>query len=313
MRSLLLSALLPLILFADAHLFVFHRFGDTRHPETDTSLQALRSEFEYLKANGYKVIPLSRLAKALKANEPVDDKWVVLTIDDSYRSFYENGLPVFREYGYPFTLFVYVEAADKNYGDFMTWEEIREAAQYGEIGLHGYGHRHECHLAPYMLKDDTDRGLLSFAKELKRVPRYYAYPYGEYNPDVKAGIAAYGFELILNQNSGAVNAASDPLDLDRTALTGENRIAQKLKIEHLEAEWIAPQRWPDDGRIKEIHVKIAPTYRTAEYYVSGGEWVRVPVENGEIRVKTDVKLTQPRSRVFIKVGQKQSSIILVKE
>ncbi|WP_345970110.1 polysaccharide deacetylase family protein [Sulfurimonas sp. HSL1-6] len=313
MRSLLLTALLPLILFADAHIFVFHRFGDAQHAATNTSIQTLRAEFDYLKTNGYEVIPLSRLAKALKAHEPIDDKWVVLTIDDSYKSFYQNALPVFREYGYPFTLFVYVAAADKHYGDFMTWEEIRDTAQYGELGLHGYGHRHECHLVPYMLKDDTDRGLLSFAKELRRVPRYYAYPYGEYNPEVKAGIAGYGFELILNQNSGAVNADSDPHDLDRTALTGENLIAQKLKIERLDTEWIAPLRWPEDGRLKEIHAKIAPTYRTAEYFISGGEWVRVPVKNGEIRVKTDVKLALPRSRVFIRVGRKQASIILVKE
>ena len=164
-----------------------------------------------------------------------------------------------------------------------------------------------------MLKDDTERGLLSFAKQLRKVPRYYTYPYGEYNPEVKAGIAAFGFELILNQNSGAVNANSDPHNLDRTALTGDNLIAEKLKIEHLETEWITPKRWPEDGRIKEIHVKIAPTYQTAEYFISGGEWVRVPVKNGEIHIKTDVKLAGPYSRVFIKTGPKQSSIILVKE
>jgi len=313
MRSFLLTALLPLVLFADAHIFVFHRFGDAQHPSTNTAIATLRAEFDYLKSNGYKVIPLSRLAKALKNHEAIDDKWVVLTIDDSYQSFYENGLPVFREYGYPFTLFVYVEAADKHYHDFMEWEQIREAAKYGELGLHGYGHRHECHLEPYMLKDDTDRGLRSFAEQLRRVPRYYAYPYGEYNPEVKAGIAAYGFELILNQNSGAITVNSDPHDLDRTPLTGENLIVQKLKIERLETEWLTPKQWPSDGRLKEIHAKIAPTYRSAEYYITGGEWTRVPVVDGEIRVKTDVKLAGPRSRVFIRVGQKQSSIILVKE
>ena len=313
MRGLLFLALLPLVLFADAHIFVFHRFGDDRHPATDTAVAVLRAEFDYLKTHGYEVIPLSRLAKALKNGEPIDNKWVVLTIDDSYKSFYENGLPVFKEYGYPFALFVYVEATDKGYRDFMNWEQVREAAKYGEIGLHGYGHRHETQLSDADLKEDTRRGLLSFAKQLRTVPRYYAYPYGEYDAEVKNVISGYGFELILNQNSGAVNARSDRLDLDRTALTGDNTIARKLRIERLDAEWISPKRWPAGGRLKEIHAKIAPTYTTAELYITGHGWHRVPVKNGVISETADVQLKEPRSRIFLKVGRKQNGIILVKE
>lgn len=313
MRGLLFLALLPLVLFADAHIFVFHRFGDDRHPATDTAIPILRAEFDYLKTHGYKVIPLSRLAKALQNGEPIDDKWVILTIDDSYKSFYENGLPVFKEYGYPFTLFVYVEATDKGYRDFMDWDQVRDAASYGEIGLHGYGHRHETRMNGTDFKEDTQRGLLSFAKQLRSVPRYYAYPYGEYDRAVKTTVASFGFDLILNQNSGAVNARSDRMDLDRTALTGDNTIAQKLRIERLDAEWISPKRWPAGGRLKEIHAKIAPTYTTAELYITGHGWHRVPVNNGVISETTDIQLKDPRSRIFLKVGRKQNGIILVKE
>jgi poly-beta-1,6-N-acetyl-D-glucosamine N-deacetylase len=312
-RSLLLAALLPLILFADAHILVFHRFGDARHSATNTAIAVLKAEFDYLKTHGYEVIPLSRLAKALKNGEAVDDKWVVLTIDDSYKSFYDNGLPVFRAYGFPFTLFVYVEATDEGYGDFMSWEQVREAAKYGEIGLHGYGHRHETRLSISDLKEDTARGLRLFSKELHAVPRYYAYPYGEYDADVKTTIAADGFELILNQNSGAVTARSDPLDLDRIAVTGGDKIAQKLGIERLDAEWISPKRWPEGGRLKEIHAKIAPRYKTAELYVTGHGWRRVAVNDGKIDVKVDLPLGSERTRLFLKVGRKQNGIILVKE
>ena len=195
----------------------------------------------------------------------------------------------------------------------MSWDQVREAAKYGEMGLHGYGHRHETRLRESDLESDTRQALRFFAKELHTVPRYYAYPYGEYDASVKATIAGFGFDLILNQNSGAVNARSDALDLDRTALTGENTIAQKLKIERLDAEWISPTRWPKGGRLKEIHAKIAPTYTTAELYVTGYGWHRVPVKNGEISEKTDIRLEGPRSRVFLKVGRKQNGIILVKE
>jgi len=313
MRSFLLGALLPLMLFGDAHIFVFHRFGDAQHASTNTSLQTLRAEFDYLKNNGYIVVPLSTLAEAFHRKQPVDSKWVVLTIADSYRSFYENALPIFKEYGYPFTLFVYVEATDRGYRDFMSWDEVREAAKYGEIGLHSYGHRHETRLSAELLREDTQRGLQSFARQLRTVPRYYAYPYGEYNPAVKSQIGTFGFDLILNQNSGAVNSNSDPMDLDRSALTGENLIAQKLRIEHLETEWIEPKGWPAGGRLKEIHAKIAPRYKTAELYITGHGWRQVAVNNGVIDVTIDLPLVNERTRLFLKVGRKQHGIILVKE
>lgn len=313
MRALFLAALFTFSLFADARIFVFHRFNDTRHASASTSTDTLRAEFEYLRTRGYEVVPLSRLADALARGKPVGDNWVVLTVDDGYRSFYDNALPLFKEYGYPFTLFVYVEATEKGYRDFMSWEQIREAAKYGEIGLHGYAHLHETRAGTAALKADTRRGIALFEKAMGFRPKYYAYPYGEYDAEVKKTVASFGFELILNQNSGAVTEKSDPRDLDRIALTGENLLAEKLKIRRLDAEWIAPKRWPERGVLKEIHAKIAPKYKTAELYVTGHGWRRVSAENGDIRLETDLPLERERTRLFLKVGHRQNGIILVKE
>ena len=109
---------------ADAHIFNYHRFDDDRHPSTNISSKNLREQFEYFKEKGYEVIPLSKLVDAIKNGEPVSDNWVVLTVDDGYKSFYEKGLPIFLEYGYPFALMIYVEATARKYGDFMTFEQI---------------------------------------------------------------------------------------------------------------------------------------------------------------------------------------------
>lgn len=52
------------ILQADAHIFVYHRFVDTRHPSTSTSLSELGKEFNYFKNNSYKVVKLETLVNA---------------------------------------------------------------------------------------------------------------------------------------------------------------------------------------------------------------------------------------------------------
>ena len=313
MRKLLFLALLPLTVWADAHIFVYHRFGDTRYPSTNTSLEVLRAEFEHFKNNGYKVVPLKTLSDALKHGKPVDEKWVVLTIDDSYKSFYENGLKLFKEYNYPLTLFIFIEATDKGYSDFMSWDQIKEVQQYGEIGLHSYAHGHMVSMSKEAIISDTEKGLASFEKHLGYRPKYYAYPYGEYDRKVRNAIESFGFDLVINQNSGAVDEHSDRFDLDRTALTGENTVKAKLRIKTFPTTWIEPHGWPEDGKLKTIHATIPDNVNDLEYYVSGYGWQRIKAKGNEVKEAVDLPLKLRRTRVFLKQGHRQSSTIIVKE
>lgn len=304
---------LPLFVWGDAHIFVYHRFGDVKHTSTNTSIEVLRTEFEYLKQNGYQVIPLHTLNDAIKNGMPIKENWVVLTIDDSYKSFYHNGLALFKEYGYPFTLFVYVEATVRRYGDFMSWEQLLEAQKYGEIGLHSYGHHHMVSLSKEEIIQDTQKAYDAFERHLGRFPRYFAYPYGEYDPKVRDAIETFDFDLILNQNSGAIDEDSDPYDLDRTALTGEDLISQKLRIRTLPTTWISPKTWPKDGKIKKIHATIPTDITDLEYYLSGYGWQRIKAINGVVDESVDLPIKLKRSRLFLRQRERQSSIILVKE
>jgi peptidoglycan/xylan/chitin deacetylase (PgdA/CDA1 family) len=312
MRKLFLLTLLPLYLWADAHLFVFHRFGDDKHLSTNTSVATLRAEFEYLKKNNYKVITLQQLHEALQKGEAISDRWVVLTIDDSYKSFYENGLPLFKEYGYPFTLFVYVQATVDRYGDFMSWDQIKESAKYGEIGFHSYAHPHLVSLSDSAISRDTKKGLEIMQEELGYKPKYYAYPYGEYDSRVRRNLELFDFDLIVNQNAGAVDHQSDPHDLDRTALTGENTIKAKLRTRTLPTEWIFPKAWPKDGKISTLKANLPKEVKKIEYYVSGYGWEAAPLKEGRLALTVDKKLKMRRTRIFLRSGDRQSSIILVK-
>jgi len=313
MKQALLLALLSLTIWADAHLFVYHRFGDNKYPSTNTSLDVLRKQFDYFKENGYEVITLSKLNDALKAKQHIPDNWVVLCIDDSYKSFYENGLPLFQEYSYPFVLFVYIEATEKKYSHFMNWEQIRDADKYGEVGLHSYGHKHMVSMTQEEVKKDTDKGLALFEKNLGYSPKYYAYPFGEFNDNLKKTISAYGFDLVLNQNVGAVSHKSPRNDLDRIALTGDVNLKHKLRIKYLEATWHSPKNYPANGKLNDIHVTMPPSIQKAELYISGGGWEYIKVKDGEFKTNKLYPLKLERTRVIIKHDNAFTSKIIVKE
>jgi poly-beta-1,6-N-acetyl-D-glucosamine N-deacetylase len=313
MKSFILALLTALTLWGDAHIFVYHRFGDAKHASTNTSIAQLREHFEYFKSNGYKVVSLEQLQLALSQHQEIPDNWVVLTIDDAYRSFYKNALEVFKEYDYPFTLFVYVEATQKGYHDFMTWKQLKEASHYGEVALHSYAHPYLVKLSPEEVHADTKHAYELFTRHMGYKPLYYAYPYGEYTDETRHVLETFGFKLILNQNSGAINSKSDPFNIDRCALTGNVNLRSKLAMKALNAEWITPKKYPKSGNLKSIHAKIAPTIKKAEYYVSGYGWKHITVNNGDINISFDKPLKFARSRIFLKNGPEQSSIILVKE
>jgi len=76
------------------------------------------------------------------ALEPIPDKLVVLTFDDSARSHFTVVRPLLKQYGFGATFFI-TEGFDfrENKTDYMTWEEIAELHRDGfEIGNHTRDH-----------------------------------------------------------------------------------------------------------------------------------------------------------------------------
>lgn len=299
MKYFLLLFIFSFYLQANGNIFVYHRFGDERHQSTNTTLQELEKEFEYFKTNNYKVVTVSQIAQKIKNGEDIPENWVAFSIDDAYKSFYTNALNIFKKYNYPFTLFVYVESTQKKYPDFMTWEEIKETSEYGEIALHSYGHKHLTKLSNEEIFDDTKKAYDMFVEKLGFKPLGYTYPFGEYDERVKDVIKKFDFEYIANQNNGSVNSKSDIFDINRVALVGDVNLKEKLKYKTLEANWIEPKEYPKDDILKHVKVQVDPSIKNAKLFISTYGWQDIKVKNGIIDVKLNKKLNLNRNRVAI--------------
>jgi poly-beta-1,6-N-acetyl-D-glucosamine N-deacetylase len=299
MKYLLLLFFLPLYLLADAKVFVYHRFNDSEHQSTNTSLQELKTQFEYFKKHNYEVVALGKILNKLKNGEEIPSNWVALTIDDAYKSFYENGLNLFKEYAYPFTLFVYIEATNSKYNDFMTWDELREAKKYGDVELHSYSHKSLVKLSNQEIIEDTKKAIEIFEKNMGYKAKIYSYPFGEYDDRVQSEIEKFDFISILNQNNGSINSKSNIFDINRIALVGNVDIKEKIKYKTLEVEWIEPKEYPKDGILQTIKARVNPGIKEAKVFISTYNWQDVKVNNGIIEVKLNKKLNLNRSRVAI--------------
>lgn len=299
MRYLFFLAIYFSSLFADAHVFVYHRFGDSRHLSTNTSIKELRQQFDYLKQNNYKVVPLQTIINKLQKKEPIPNNWVSITIDDSFKSFYKNGLDIFKEYGYAFTILVYVKATQDHYGDFLSWKELKEIKKYGDVQLHSFSHGHLTKFSKESLIKDTQEGIKIFEKNMGYKPTIYAYPYGEYNENTLKTLETFGFDAILNQNIGSVNKNSNPLDLNRIAMVGKVNIKEKLKYTTLQAKWIEPKFYPKDKILKNIKVEVNPSIKNLKLYITGYSWRNIKVNDGIIDLNINQPLKNSRTRIII--------------
>ncbi len=299
--------LFPVLLLAEAHLFVLHRINDFRHPYTNTSIKELEKYLKYIKTHNYKAVKLSTLIKLQKEKKPLD-KIVVFTIDDSFKSFYKNGLPLFKKYNIPFTLFVYAKATTEKWGDFMSWEEVKECAKYGELGVHSWAHPHLAKLTNKEIINDTKKAINAFKKYVGYVPDMYAYPYGEYNSRVKKIINSF-FKVIANQNVGAFDKNTPINDINRIALTGKVDIEKKLKIKNLNVKNLKILR--NKNKIIKISGFVNRPY--VNIYITKLGWKGVKVKNGYFEYMPNFTLKKYRNRVIIRYNYEIKTKMILKE
>jgi peptidoglycan/xylan/chitin deacetylase (PgdA/CDA1 family) len=200
-------------------VLIYHRIGEDKYPTTNIAVERFREQLEYLKNNDYTVIPLQQLLQFLRNGMSMPERSVVITIDDGYRSVYENGWPVLRDYGYPFTVFLYVKATDNKHWNYMTWDQVMEMKAAGvDFQNHGFAHDYMAFRASGMdmneyrawIRTDLAESTRILSEKLKERPRFFAVPYGEYNMDLLEEIRSFGYEAILLQDPGSVSSDTDP-------------------------------------------------------------------------------------------------------
>jgi peptidoglycan/xylan/chitin deacetylase (PgdA/CDA1 family) len=197
--------------------FVYHRFGDSRYPSTNISLNNFEAHLNYLKNNGYQVLTLSEAKMYLKSSQK-EQKTAVITIDDGYKSFIQNGLPLLRKYDFPATLFINTETVGG--GDYMDWEEIEKAMNNKiEIGNHTHSHDYFLNIPEASRYQDFEEEIKLnqqiIEKNIGITPTSFAYPYGELDPKMKKIVADLGFGIAAAQNSGVIYSGTDLMQCPR--------------------------------------------------------------------------------------------------
>jgi len=217
------GALTPLPAAAEAKpsavVVMYHRFGESRHPSTNISLQQFEAHINELRSGKYRVLGLPEIVDAVRRGKPLPDRAVALSVDDAFLSLYREGWPRLKKAGLPFTLFIVTGALDRGSSDYMSWDQIKELAAAGVT----IGSQTESH--PHMPAESRERNLAELDRSNRRIeemlgkrPDLIAYPYGESSLEVQEVAKQSGFIAGFGQHSGVIGGDGNLFDLPRFAM-----------------------------------------------------------------------------------------------
>ncbi|NJN25944.1 MAG: polysaccharide deacetylase family protein [Cyclobacteriaceae bacterium] len=189
--------------------FVYHRFGDDKYPSTNISLDLFEKHLAYLKSHDFKVMTFGEAYAYLNDPEiPYTKKAACITIDDGYKSFVSNGLPLLQKYGFKASIFINSESVGG--GTYMDWQELKQIHEQGiEIGNHSHSHAYFLNTPSAQridfFKQDVQKCQEEINQHLGFYPDVFVYPYGEFDLEMKKAVAEMGFKAAAAQNSGIMH------------------------------------------------------------------------------------------------------------
>jgi peptidoglycan/xylan/chitin deacetylase (PgdA/CDA1 family) len=203
---------------AKVMVLCYHRFEDSPQDALAIAPAEFRTQMKQLKDSGIEVISMKDFLAWRRGEKSIPPKSAVITIDDGYVSGYSVAWPILKEFGYPFTMFIYTNYVGVG-GKSITWAMLEQMRDAGvDIESHTVSH-HDLRHAPKgqdygtWLHNEiyTSKDMLEQKLGIKIVA--FAFPYGTHNEIVRKTALDAGYQALFTvygQHMG-IDAAADQL------------------------------------------------------------------------------------------------------
>ena len=191
---------------------MYHRFNENKYPSTNIRMDIFVEQMNMILNQDYEFYDPKNFIDQFSKTK--DKKKILLTIDDGFKSFYNEAWPYLKKNKIPFILFVSTEPVGKN--GYMTWDEIKEIdkSKIGFIGHHSHTHEYLIDMTENEFIKDIETASKIFNEKLGHVPSIFSYPFGEYSLYMKDYISK-NFKIAFGQHSGVIDINKDKFELPR--------------------------------------------------------------------------------------------------
>jgi peptidoglycan/xylan/chitin deacetylase (PgdA/CDA1 family) len=299
-------------------VLMYHRFEENKYPSTNIKIADFVKHLNLIKKKQINFVNPNNFEKNLLDRKK--EKKILLTIDDGFKSFYDQAWPILKKNKIPFILFVNTrEVGTKGY---MNWDQIKEISKekFAHIGNHSYSHEYLVDMSNQEIINDINRATISFKNNLGNNSVFFSYPFGEYSNNFKTIIKDLGFKYAFGQHSGVVDETKDFYELPRFPINeayGEiKRFETILKTIPLKFKAIIPKEKyiQDSNNPPKIIVEFFEDLENIDllncYSNEQNSWRKSKLEfldNYKIKIKLIGKFTTERGRVNCSLRENDGS------
>lgn len=209
----------------------YHEFSESE-PETEMRIRTskFRQQLETIRELGLAVIPMSDFIAWKKGEKTIPAKSVVITIDDGWKSVYTDAYPILKEFGYPFTIYLYqnyIDGGSKALSTAMVKEMLKHGAT---IGCHSASHPYPQTVKKYISRGekeydsflDVEMGDSKrfLEQKFKKTVTTYAYPGGFFTDEMLRKADQVGYSHLFTVQPGKVKRDSPNNILPRYIILG---------------------------------------------------------------------------------------------
>ena len=287
---------------------MYHRFEENKYPSTNIKVADFIKQIDLIKKNDFTFIDAGNFESSLINLK--DKKKILLTIDDAFKSFYEQAWPILKKNKIPFILFVNTREIGSS--GYMNWKQIKEISKekFVHIGNHSFSHDYLVDKTKSEISNDINLAITDLKKNLGYNTPFFSYPFGEYSNELKNIVKNFGFKYAFGQHSGVVDETKNFFELPRFSINekyGEiKRFNLILNTIPLKFKSITPtERYINDANnppevIVEFHENIKNIKLLNCYSNEQNLWRKSKIEylsNFKIRIKLVGKYTTERGRI----------------
>ena len=264
---------------------MYHRFNESKYPSTNISMDIFKKHIDLILDADLNFYNPKDFVDEF--DFPKKEKKILLTVDDAFRSFYDNAWPYLKKKQIPFVLFVSTGPVGNN--GYMNWDQIKEIenSEFGLIGHHSHSHDYLIDKSEDVFLNDIKKSNLIFKQKLGYVPTLFSYPFGEYSEFMKDYISR-NFKIAFGQHSGIIDVNKNRFELPRFPINekyGEiKRFKSIINYYPLEYENLEPEekKLSKENNPPKFKVKFFDDQKNIEnincYSNEGDKWMKSSIK-----------------------------------
>lgn len=200
-----------------AVILLYHHVADDTPASTSVRIADFERHLDTIDSLGLTVAPLADVIDTFERGATLARPSIVITFDDAWGSIIENAAPRLAARDWPFTIFASTDAIDRGFESFASWDDLRRVTGMGgTIENHSRDHAHllegrDSDDWGARFRDNVSYASDRIADEIGRAPRFFAWPFGEFDAGTMRALA--DLDLIgFGQQSGFLrHAISTPM------------------------------------------------------------------------------------------------------